>query len=208
MPLSTALNGMNSQRVSRAISRARLVLPTPGGPQRITELSSSRSICRRSGLPGPSTCSWPGEFVQRDAAACGRPADVSCPPSPVRRAALYRTGSSGERPLAPGFVQQDAGRNRRVQGFHARRSEWRYPCAAERNSGLTPRASLPITSAHLREKSTSPSGFEGGARAGRHAGVNVQLVLLQRRARQRRIQSVGKRHAEQRPGRRRAALWD
>ena len=59
MPLSTALNGMNSHRVMRAISRASVVFPVPGGPHRITEVSSSRSICRRSGLPGPRMCSWP-----------------------------------------------------------------------------------------------------------------------------------------------------
>ncbi len=38
MPLSTALKGMNSQRVMRAISRASVVLPTPGGPQRMMEV--------------------------------------------------------------------------------------------------------------------------------------------------------------------------
>ena len=37
MPLSTALKGMNSQCVTRAISFASVVLPTPGGPQRMIE---------------------------------------------------------------------------------------------------------------------------------------------------------------------------
>jgi hypothetical protein len=59
MPESTALKAMNSERVSRAINRASVVLPQPGGPHRIIEPISSRAICVRSGLPGPSSASWP-----------------------------------------------------------------------------------------------------------------------------------------------------
>jgi hypothetical protein len=59
IPLSTALNGMNSQRVMRAISLASVVFPTPGGPHKMIEVNSSRSICRRKGLPGPRMCSCP-----------------------------------------------------------------------------------------------------------------------------------------------------
>ena len=39
MPPSTALNGTKSARVRRAISRASVVLPTPGGPHRISDCS-------------------------------------------------------------------------------------------------------------------------------------------------------------------------
>jgi hypothetical protein len=39
MLLKTALKGTNSQWEARAISLAKVVLPTPGGPQRIIELS-------------------------------------------------------------------------------------------------------------------------------------------------------------------------
>ena len=42
-----------------AMILARVVLPTPGGPQKIMELASSRSIWTRRGLPGPMRCSWP-----------------------------------------------------------------------------------------------------------------------------------------------------
>ena len=37
IPLMTALNGTNSQRVSRAINRASVVFPTPGGPHKIID---------------------------------------------------------------------------------------------------------------------------------------------------------------------------
>ena len=59
MPESTAENSMKSALVTRAIIFASVVLPTPGGPQKMIEPGSSRSICSRSGLPGPSRCSWP-----------------------------------------------------------------------------------------------------------------------------------------------------
>ena len=76
MPLSTALNGMNSQLVTRAIELASVVLPTPGGPQRMIEVSSSRSIWRRSGLPGPEDVLLPDVVFQALAGACARPADA------------------------------------------------------------------------------------------------------------------------------------
>ncbi len=41
------------------MSWARVVLPVPGGPQRITDDSRSASISARSGWPGPSSWSWP-----------------------------------------------------------------------------------------------------------------------------------------------------
>ncbi len=36
-PLATALKLTNSARVRRAITRAKVVLPTPGGPQKIID---------------------------------------------------------------------------------------------------------------------------------------------------------------------------
>ena len=59
LPLITALKGMKSARVNLANSLASVVFPTPGGPHRMIEVSRSRSICRRSGLPGPRICCWP-----------------------------------------------------------------------------------------------------------------------------------------------------
>ena len=55
MPASTALNDTNLARVSSATSRASVVLPVPGGPQRMIDCSRSRSIISRSGRPGPIT---------------------------------------------------------------------------------------------------------------------------------------------------------
>src|ERR1700757_201365 len=59
MPLVTALKGMNSDLVRRAIKRARVVLPQPGGPQKSMEARVSDSIWTRRGLPGPRSFSWP-----------------------------------------------------------------------------------------------------------------------------------------------------
>ncbi len=52
----------------RAMMRARVVLPHPGGPQNSIELRSSRSICTRKGFPGPSNSSWPTNSSK----LCGR----------------------------------------------------------------------------------------------------------------------------------------
>src|ERR1022692_488462 len=221
MPLSTALNGMNSERLSRAISRARLVLPTPGGPHRITELNSSCSICRRRGLPGPSTWSCPANssnVTGRMRSASGRflstlsgspsgavrrspdrRAGASCPLYRDRRAGLRRTDSSVERPLAPGFVQQNAGRNRGVERLDARGRD------ADIDGGG---AQLRTHAARfVADDDRATSGeihlaqrLRWQARVGGHARIDIQLVLLERRAGQRRIQAVGKGYAEQRSG--------
>ena len=59
MPLSTALKETNSECVRRAIRRASVVLPQPGGPHRIIEPRSSLSMATRNGLPGPSSACCP-----------------------------------------------------------------------------------------------------------------------------------------------------
>ena len=41
------------------MSRASVVLPVPGGPQKMIDCSRSRSIASRSGRPGASSSSWP-----------------------------------------------------------------------------------------------------------------------------------------------------
>jgi hypothetical protein len=58
-PPSTAEMAMNSRPNASAISRASVVLPVPGGPQRIIECGRPDSKATRSGLPGPSRCAWP-----------------------------------------------------------------------------------------------------------------------------------------------------
>ncbi len=56
---------MNSDRVRLAMIRARVVLPHPGGPQKSIELSSSRSICVRSGFPGAEQVFLADELIER-----------------------------------------------------------------------------------------------------------------------------------------------
>ena len=59
MPLVTAEKLMKEALVWLAITWARVVLPTPGGPQKIMEDTWSPSTMRRSTLPGPSKCFCP-----------------------------------------------------------------------------------------------------------------------------------------------------
>ena len=58
-PAVTADSGSNAFSVAPATRRAIVVLPVPGGPQRITDESRSASMSTRRGLPGPRRCCWP-----------------------------------------------------------------------------------------------------------------------------------------------------
>ena len=58
-PPSTALMLMNCASNASAISRAMVVLPTPGGPHRMQLCGRPDSNANRSGMPGPNTCCWP-----------------------------------------------------------------------------------------------------------------------------------------------------
>ena len=58
-PEKTADSAMNSALNASAISRAIVVLPEPGGPQRIIECGLPDSKASRSGLPGPRRCACP-----------------------------------------------------------------------------------------------------------------------------------------------------
>ena len=64
MPDSTALNEMKWARVTFAIRRASVVLPVPGGPQRMIDCRRSCSIARRSGRPGADERLLADELVQ------------------------------------------------------------------------------------------------------------------------------------------------
>lgn len=57
--LSTPLIRMNLACVISAMTRASVVFPLPGGPDKITEGKRSASMARRRSLPGPRMCSWP-----------------------------------------------------------------------------------------------------------------------------------------------------
>ena len=78
---------MNSALVMCAIICASVVLPVPGGPQKISEPVSSRSICVRSGLPGAEHVLLPNEFVQR-----ARTHAVSQRAAAVARVPVFRDG--------------------------------------------------------------------------------------------------------------------
>ena len=59
MPLVTAEKLMKRAFVWFAMTPASVVLPTPGGPQKIMEDTASCSMMRRKTLPSPSRCCCP-----------------------------------------------------------------------------------------------------------------------------------------------------
>src|SRR3954471_17474426 len=74
-PSVTALKGTNSRSVELATRCASVVLPLPGGPQKIIEPGVPRSIASRNGFPIPSRCSCPtnsSSVAGRMRAASGR----------------------------------------------------------------------------------------------------------------------------------------
>src|SRR5216684_1338059 len=133
MPESTALKEMKSDLVSRAMRRARVVLPQPGGPQNSMEPMLSDSICLRSGLPGPRSFSWPmnssrvrgrmrsasgwlaaGTSGSRAAGPCGVNGNLE------KRLTLFSDVRRGHGvSLTSGFVKNDGGRGGGVQGLDA-----------------------------------------------------------------------------------------
>ncbi len=129
IPVSTALNATNSDCVMRAISRASVVLPHPGGPHKIMEPISSRSICVRRGFPGPSSDSCPVNSssvrgLMRSARGCPAALPLSSGSSFANRL-IGIPGSTQRLSLAHGLVKQHGRGHRRVQRFHADRSRCR-----------------------------------------------------------------------------------
>ncbi len=64
-PASTADSDSKRASQERATSRARVVFPVPGGPQRIIECGVPVAINLDSARPSPSRCGWPTSLVQR-----------------------------------------------------------------------------------------------------------------------------------------------
>src|SRR5690606_30775425 len=64
-PSLTAENGTKCRSVVAAIRRARVVLPVPGGPQKMLLPTSPRRIASPSGLPGASRCACPTNSSSR-----------------------------------------------------------------------------------------------------------------------------------------------
>ena len=124
--------------VVSAMILASVVLPTPGGPQKIIELASSRSICTRSGLPGPTRCSWPtnssrlrgrmrsasgaialrGGLLEESSGASGLDRRRGSSPRPSAWPWLDELPTRPLRPLPRSFIQQHAGGDGGVQAFH------------------------------------------------------------------------------------------
>src|SRR3990172_7615753 len=76
-PALTALTGLKKELVLLAMTLARVVLPLPGGPQRIIEGSRPPSIAFLSTRPSPTRCFWPTNSFSVDGlirVASGAPA--------------------------------------------------------------------------------------------------------------------------------------
>src|SRR5229473_6054288 len=128
MPESTALKEMKSDLVSRAMRRARVVLPQPGGPQNSMEPMLSDSICLRSGLPGPRSFSWPMNSSRvrgrmRSASgwlAAGTSGSGAGGGNFEKRLTLFLDVRRGHRvSLTSGLVKNDGCRGGGIQGFDA-----------------------------------------------------------------------------------------
>src|SRR6266704_1020055 len=128
MPARTALKATNSELVRRAMRRARVVLPHPGGPQKSMEPRLSFSICTRRDFPGPRSFSCPinSSSVRgrmRSASgwlAAGTSGSGAGGGNLEKRLTLFLDVRRGHRvSLACGFVKNDGCRGSGIQGFDA-----------------------------------------------------------------------------------------
>ena len=117
-PSDTALKGTNARALVVATSRASVVFPVPGGPQKIIDPGTPRSMASRNGLPGPSTCVCP----TNSSSARGR----------IRAARGCADGSAksdssapaGGRPRGIRTPTPPAGARRRRSSARPRRTRW------------------------------------------------------------------------------------
>src|SRR6267154_3365463 len=136
MPARTALKETNSELVRRAMSRASVVFPQPGGPQKSMEPRLSFSICTRSDLPGPRSFSWPMNSSRvrgrmRSASgwlAAGTSGSGAGRGNFEKRLTLFRWLRTNRRldargghrvSLTSSFIENDGGRGGRIQRFDA-----------------------------------------------------------------------------------------
>ncbi len=123
-PVKIADTCSKCRSVSCASSRATVVLPVPGGPQKISEPSERLSIMRVRMPSGPVRCSCPTTSARR----CGRSRSASgrgaAPSSPALAKRSDKIASArqhgGERP--PTALQRDAPHPRRRGGWRFTRS--------------------------------------------------------------------------------------
>src|SRR5713226_7549641 len=128
MPARTALKETNSELVRRAIRRASVVFPQPGGPQKSMEPRLSFSICTRRDLPGPRSFSWPMNSSSvrgrmRSASgwlAAGTSGSGAGGGSFEKRLTLFLDVRRGHRVSLTGcFIKNDGSRGGGVQRFDA-----------------------------------------------------------------------------------------
>src|SRR5712691_3686622 len=128
MPARTALKETNSELVRRAMRRASVVLPHPGGPQKSMEPRLSFSICTRRDLPGPRSFSWPMNSSSvrgrmRSASgwlAAGTSGSGAGGGNFEKRFTLFLDVRRRHRVSLPrGFVKNDGGRGGGIQRFDA-----------------------------------------------------------------------------------------
>ena len=81
----TAESGTNALVVASAMSRASVVFPVPGGPQKITDDSRSASISRRSGRPSAEQVLLSDHLVEPGRTQARRERSLSSQPLGGRR---------------------------------------------------------------------------------------------------------------------------
>ena len=120
-PAITADNAMNSALAALAMRRASVVLPVPGGPQRINECSCPASMLAESGFPEPSRWRWPTNSSTvrgRIRSACGTRVDAVV-------AGVARGNSSGCRGMCVKASTRFSDWNSHgARGTRARRRRW------------------------------------------------------------------------------------
>ena len=104
-PENTAEICSKARFVSPASKRATVVLPVPGGPQKIIEPSEPERIIRVSAPSSPVRCSWPttsSRCVGRSRSASGRPGSGGFDEGSSNRSAISSAGlASSAGPRAP-----------------------------------------------------------------------------------------------------------
>ena len=171
MPVNTALNDTNSECVIRAMSRASVVFPQPGGPHRIIEPISSCSICDAQRLARPEQRFLSGELVERARAHplrqglpgarvvfrlkfCKEAHVCCCPAASLCRMASYSNVLAAIAALSDSIP---TGASAGACGMNTRAS------AARTNSAGKPEPSLPIRIAEGDFQSMSHGGDGGEA---------------------------------------------
>src|SRR5579875_463657 len=168
-PAVTADPGTKTFEVYLAISRARVVLPLPAGPQRIAEPTRSLSMSVRSGAPGATRCCWP----TTSSSERGRRRMASGPPVARSRSALAlnRSVAADRRDADPGTLPARSVRNH-ANSQLSEGARWKLRwCSCERigpGLGLGERDHLPdrLLAGEDRDQSVQA---DGEARMGRCA---------------------------------------